>query len=166
MFGVADYTRTSPVRRRTMASDDVLIQAATVAESRLPDGIGKYVRMLLVWEAQVREPLSAHTQIAEKLAYSILAAPSPAESDGAALIAAERRRQVEVEGWDAEHDDRKKSGSLAQAALCYVVGNDDHWPWSGAYWKPTGDRVRDLVKAAALLAAEIDRLQRAERGAS
>lgn len=35
----------------------------------------------------------------------------------------------------------------------------EHWPWLGCYWKPTpNDRIRELVKAGALIAAEIDRL--------
>lgn len=34
------------------------------------------------------------------------------------------------------------------------------WPWHAEWWKPTDDRMRELVKAGALIAAEIDRLQR------
>jgi hypothetical protein len=34
------------------------------------------------------------------------------------------------------------------------------WPWARQWWKPTGAR-RDLVKAAALLLAEIERIDRA-----
>ena len=33
------------------------------------------------------------------------------------------------------------------------------WPWNGSYWKPTpDDRIKELTKAGALIAAEIDRL--------
>jgi hypothetical protein len=88
---------------------------------------------------------------------------------GADLIAAERQRQVEAEGWTLEHDDTHKYGEMAKAAALYA--NEAHmprshshmnipprdWPW----WKPTGEPVRDLVKAGALIAAEIDRLNRA-----
>ena len=37
------------------------------------------------------------------------------------------------------------------------------WPasWDARWWKPTGDRRRDLVKAGALIVAEIERLDRA-----
>lgn len=35
------------------------------------------------------------------------------------------------------------------------------WPWEAEWWRPTPNRVRELVKAGALIAAEIDRLQRA-----
>lgn len=35
------------------------------------------------------------------------------------------------------------------------------WPFSQEWWKPTpDDRIRELAKAGALIAAEIDRLQR------
>jgi hypothetical protein len=34
------------------------------------------------------------------------------------------------------------------------------WPWDQDWWKPSPDPIRNLVKAGALIAAEIDRLQR------
>lgn len=88
---------------------------------------------------------------------------------GIELISDERKRQVESEGWTAEHDDEHDNHQLSEAAACYALGvptavsNDvakvPLWPWDESWWKP-GDRVRDLVKAGALIAAEIDRLQR------
>jgi hypothetical protein len=97
-------------------------------------------------------------------------APAPS-ADGIALIAAERRRQIEDEGWTPEHDDEHDNHELSEAAACYALGvpaavspangaRVPLWPWDESWWKP-GDRVRDLVKAGALIAAEIDRLQRA-----
>lgn len=87
--------------------------------------------------------------------------------NGAELIAAERERQVSEEGWSPEHDDDHADGSLRRAAICYArlelgggwdVPND--WPWEPESWKPRDD-ITCLVKAGALIAAEIDRLQRA-----
>lgn len=77
-------------------------------------------------------------------------------------IVAERRRQVEVEGWTPEHDDAHSHGELAQAAACYALGSRtaSRWPWDAEWWKPT-NRRRELVKAAALIIAEIERLDRA-----
>lgn len=90
----------------------------------------------------------------------------------------ERRRQVEAEGWTAEHDDEHDGGDLATAATCYALnaactlhpydGNgydpltefSPAWPWEPQWWKPTTPR-RDLVKAAALIIAEIERIDRA-----
>ncbi len=89
--------------------------------------------------------------------------------NGVELIKIERKRQVEIEGWTAEHDARHYEGDLAVAALCYiahVVGVDrmmsvmDYWPWDKKWWKPTPkDPIKQLVKAGALIAAEIDKMQ-------
>jgi hypothetical protein len=35
-----------------------------------------------------------------------------------------------------------------------------YWPWDQEWWKPSDDPIRNLAKAGALIAAEIDRLQR------
>lgn len=86
---------------------------------------------------------------------------------GIELIAAERQRQIEKEGWTVEHDRQHKNGELAQAASCYAMKRcvtdpfqaPIQWPWSLEYWKPTPDnRIKELTKAGALIAAEIDRL--------
>lgn len=99
---------------------------------------------------------------------------------GAALIAAERQRQQSALGWSREHDDTHDRGELIAAAMCYasvpllrmtykpqwadseiteVMATK--WPWDEEWWKPSDSAVRNLVKAGALIAAEIDRLQRA-----
>lgn len=89
---------------------------------------------------------------------------------GTELIAEERHRQIYEKGWTAEHDDMHEvSGQLSKAALCYLVTSRDpkhaaclaSWPWAAEWWKPSPDPIRNLVKAGALIAAEIDRLQRA-----
>lgn len=91
-------------------------------------------------------------------------------------VQAERRRQVEAEGWTPEHDDAHSHGEMARAAACYALAgssapNDGTaallvslaWPWDQQWWKPTTAR-RDLVKACALALAEIERLDRAAPG--
>jgi hypothetical protein len=94
-----------------------------------------------------------------------------APANGVALIAAERRRQVEKEGWTPEHDDEHADDKLASAAACYAApkwqravtanGVPALWPWDKCWWKPSPDnRIRELAKAGALVAAEIDRLSR------
>lgn len=98
---------------------------------------------------------------------------------GTELIAEERRRQIEVEGWTANHDDLHQSDELAMAAVCYTLPSecrdeaypdcntyiDRFWPWDRKDWKPSHeDRIRELAKAGALIAAEIDRLQRKGQG--
>ena len=91
-------------------------------------------------------------------------------------IAAERQRQIEKEGWTPEHDDRHEDGVLGQAGAVYAHiasieqyegwrTNPDRkppfWPWDLQWWKPK-NRRRDLVRAAALIVAEIERLDRSE----
>lgn len=103
---------------------------------------------------------------------------------GIELITAERERQISQEGWTPEHDDGHDLGEMSDAAACYAMlasanvrgaiadewpatmlnGFNDSllsWPWDDEWWKPSDDPVRNLVKAGALIAAEIDRLQRA-----
>jgi hypothetical protein len=100
-------------------------------------------------------------------------------------ITAERQRQIESEGYTYEHDDAEKPGALTAAAVCYasMAGSGPQlrnaireqstvlglaprgWPWNDKDWKPGNDdsnqsRITELVKAGALIAAEIDRLQR------
>jgi hypothetical protein len=96
---------------------------------------------------------------------------------GIELIAEERQRQIEEEGWGDSHDDEHTDGSLADAAVCYAatgpifeqrnyynqVSFSDPWPWDDEWDKrEDGTRIRNLQKAGALIAAEIDRLNRLE----
>lgn len=102
--------------------------------------------------------------------------PSRAARD----VLKERFRQVTEEGWTAEHDDQHIKGELAGAAATYALGTARYrglkigwffdainvmWPFETKWFKPKGGRV-DLVKAAALLIAEIERLDRAEARAA
>tara|TARA_R110002073_G_scaffold76548_1_gene185821 strand:+ start:3756 stop:4418 length:663 start_codon:yes stop_codon:yes gene_type:complete len=90
-------------------------------------------------------------------------------------IVNERYRQIEDEGWDTAHDDAHSGGELAIAAACYALepgketegfynnlgggGTPYFWPWDPAWWKPKSRR-EDLVRAGALIIAEIERLDR------
>ena len=97
--------------------------------------------------------------------------------NGVQLIAAERMRQIEDEKFSAKRDDKYVLGELGMAAESYLSAvvtpdeeGDDNgmprpswdWPWDKNWWKPAQDPIRNLVKAGALIAAEIDRLQRAQ----
>ena len=89
-------------------------------------------------------------------------------------IFAERKRQIDVEGWTPEHDDAHSDGEMAIAAACYATApsmtrierewvppdTPKNWPWHFSWWNP-GVRRRNLVKAGALIVAEIERLDRA-----
>jgi hypothetical protein len=87
---------------------------------------------------------------------------------GVERIAAERKRQIEEEGFTAEHDDGYVNRELVRVAIAYADGGRKKavpmfWPLAVKWWKPTpGNRIRELEKAGALIAAEIDRLLRLE----
>ena len=93
---------------------------------------------------------------------------SGSRNSGAGMIAAERERVKSVEGFSDKHDDKHTNGELAWAACCYVypcaVPNSMpcEWPWDYKWWKPSSDKVHNLVRAGQLIAAEIDRLKRIE----
>lgn len=93
------------------------------------------------------------------------------------LIAKERERQVNEEGFTAEHDDKYHGSELCLAALCYLLMLDDigrnrrhppgnpppDWPWDADYWKPSTPE-RNLTKAGALIVAEMERRNRSAPG--
>jgi len=103
---------------------------------------------------------------------------------GIERIAAERKRQIEKEGWTPEHDDQHDNHEMALAAVCYAspypvrvkakifTGKGEFfpevaerwieaWPWDDEWDKrQKHDRIRQLEIAGALIAAEIDRLER------
>jgi len=92
------------------------------------------------------------------------------EPRGMVEIRSERARQVSVEGWSRDHDDKHPRGQLLDAAKAYLEhargraayrddGIPKGWPWEDRWWKPTEKR-RDLVKAGALALAEAEREER------
>lgn len=87
---------------------------------------------------------------------------------GIALIAAERARQVAVEGYTPEHDADHGRSELALAAGAYVmhaagIPGARFWPFADG-WKPGPKPLDSLVKADALIVAEIDRIVAQEAG--
>lgn len=94
---------------------------------------------------------------------------------GVELIAIERKRQIEELGYTYENDSLYADEELARAGATYATPEkaqivwdgsitshirSNLWPWEKKYWKPTPeDRIRELTKAGALIAAQIDYLQ-------
>lgn len=145
--------------------DDMLDRferAAFAATANLPRGRDARER-----ESKSRslEYNAARDAIATALRLSAGGGASHAARD----VLEERRRQVEVEDFDASHDDMATKGQLAGAAASYAMHDIEHWagkeaartiwPWDKAWWKPA-NRRRNLVKAGALILAEIERLDR------
>jgi hypothetical protein len=114
--------------------------------------------------------------------------PVPEPTAAARDVLAERQRQISAEGWTPEHDDQHAGGEMAMAAACYAAHSSAWqainytmkpgvpgvlsrllsaqefvsrmWPWDREWWKPKDER-RNLVRAGALIVAEIERLDRA-----
>lgn len=111
--------------------------------------------------------------------------PAADTASALSLIVEERRRQIEEEGFTAERDDGYTDGSLASAGAAYALAAatdpatrrviDEFggrglpnslcgvWPksWSLSWFRPK-TRREDLVKAGALIIAELERLDRAK----
>ncbi|RMM37233.1 hypothetical protein ALQ80_00655 [Pseudomonas coronafaciens pv. oryzae] len=91
---------------------------------------------------------------------------SPTLNSAARDVIAERQRQVSAEGYSLYRDDAYVKGEMAEAASVYsrLAGQptsmSSAWPWGQDKFKPSSDRRRDLVKAGALILAEIERLDR------
>ncbi|WP_373879380.1 ead/Ea22-like family protein [Klebsiella variicola] len=149
------------------ATDDALVAMGdAVLLEQLEDSrkaILSQSKIIAELESQLKaaenNDIDARCHIAEMESRTVTAA--------AADVLAERQRQVSAEGWTAAHDDEYQHCEMAVAAACYIMADDDPradvpelWPWPSEWWKPTNIR-RDLVKAGALILAEIERLDRA-----
>ena len=119
------------------------------------------LRMVEAAEAYVRGGFQALTDVLVKWQIA-----DGSTTHGIEAIRDERLRQVNDEGWDANHDDEHDRDQLVLAAANYALEHTGHgdligdiWPWDEEWWKP-GEPIRNLIKAGALIAAEIDRLER------
>lgn len=103
-----------------------------------------------------------NAEVAEQRLATAPATAVESATGGVALIAAERQRQMDKEGWTPQHDDEHGDLGLAMAATCYLDLNrfPAHWPFEQEAFKPRG-YLDNLVRADALVAAEIDRVTRA-----
>lgn len=144
---------------------------AAQAQHSVPEG----------WKLVPMDPTSQMTFVGQSLRYDavnsigeiyrqmLAAAPGKEVPQAWLDVQAERLRQVEAEGWMPEHDDAHDTGALASAAGCYAMfslaypaGDPSRfWPWDKSWWKPSPDGRRNMVKAGALILAEIERLDRA-----
>ena len=100
---------------------------------------------------------------------------------GIEIITDERNRQLTELGFTPANDNNHNAGQMANAAGVYAhhaafqsgiledpsdgfnygkSGRPDWWPWDVSWFKPSRSRIRNLAKAGALIAAEIDRLNR------
>lgn len=149
----------------------VMLSGAQPAPSVPTESIGKMLAQVM--EAAVANganSVSMPDELVEVAAWLSGVQPNPANGQTRAVrdVIAERRRQIEVEGRAPEHDDRHGAHELAEAAACYCLSSagkpfdyfETMWPWE-RWWFKVSDPRRDLVKAGALVLAEIERLDRA-----
>lgn len=90
------------------------------------------------------------------------------QSNAANDVLAERHRQIEAEDMTTASDDSYHAAELPRAAAAYILNgaNDEApsiWPWARSWWKPRDARA-NYVRAAALLLAEIERIDRQQTG--
>ena len=88
------------------------------------------------------------------------------ESQALRDVTAERQRQQSTKGYSTQQDDTYIGGELAAAAISYIepMEAESYWPadWHDDSFKPS-DYRRNLVKAGALILAEIERIDRQEQ---
>lgn len=160
------------IARLTKERDDLygaLVSTGNAIGAILKDGVSI--------EFLMRVPMEAALVVASLKAEAAKATRIAEHSRAGLDVLAERQRQVTEEGRTPEHDDTYRNGELARAAACYAEnagrsdGSRDYvasvkrtvppglWPWAIKWWKPK-DRRRDLVRAGALIVADIERLDR------
>lgn len=169
--GILRCTECSFVQTKNIISVTADIITTVESESEpCPNGCGQLqpvtwkalaIQLMFTTKQGVSDFLEAKKRIAELESRTVTAA--------AVDVLAERQRQVTTEGWAPAHDDEYEHGELADAAGCYALSSElfdcageppRPWPWPDEWWKPTSRR-RDLVKAGALILAEIERIDRA-----
>ena len=153
----------------------IAVEAQEAYIAQLQSKWEHHARQLTAWrhvmsynDSYFGEPAGLVKQITTEL--DRLCSPRSTEATSQALrdVVSERRRQIFNEGFSPSRDDAYVDGELARAAACYAepgiafftLRGRFVWPWDRAWWKPERRR-EDLVKAAALLIAEIERRDRA-----
>lgn len=178
-----------PLCPRCGETTEIATPVATISTPQEPAAPGEPVAWMdpsagcvmdaFLWQRDVANP-QYHVPV-----YTVpvaATAPVDAQTEAARDVLAERRRQVEQEGYEPDHDDEHKSEEIAAYAAYYAMPPGvREWPavetgYADTFgeaivpdgWNPTppGDRRRELVKAGALILAEIERLDRAAMAAT
>lgn len=169
-FSPADVFHAGYSRMDEVDTDEDLLERRfwQFDAARKESGDERYVfkGFMRAYAARVAGGVTKHTCADVGVAHSNPAEASQfAWSSQAALdVVAKRRYLIEYEGIDYGVEDDLSSGELAEAADCYLryFGNatPKYWPLGESLWKPS-DRRENLVTAAALIIAEIERRDRA-----
>lgn len=177
----ADWTRCALRREEQLASGGIRLEAIDNAGRGAPGRVParlpiEAMHQQLLDMLGATDHQGAAARIGELAGLELLLTTGGA-GRGVTTIAQERRRQIEGERFDPTADQQYDQGELARAAACYVrleamrsvaatvpgTAVDDRvppeWPWARCWWKPK-DRRSNLVRAGALIAAELDRMDR------
>lgn len=140
-----------------------MFEAIEKAEELMDDGMPELAMIEAFEILKMKRTPATDAFLAEVRAQGVGSLSNAVQS-----VIAERQRQQSAEGWTPEHDDQYSKSQLLWASSCYVLNTIQpfnriplDWPWAPEWWKPTNPR-RDLVKAGALILAEIERIDRQE----
>jgi hypothetical protein len=157
--------------RATTALDSAEAEIADLRAALAKQGASQYAPM--TYDEFFAEAKARGCKLPDNLSEILASHASNAGEYTAAArdVLAERRRQVGAEGWTVAHDDTHCNGEMAQAAACYAIKSAGlsapakFWPWS-VHWFKGSDPRRCLVKAGALILADIERIDRTAIAAS
>jgi hypothetical protein len=151
------------IERAKAAIDQAMNDAKSLAD-KLPDGLAKVTALTLVSQLvsasvilSIRRPA-----VPCRLDFVLTEAPEPANGymrQAVNAVLEERLRQIEKEGWTPEHDQEHTGNELAKAAACYAVGQPVQGWWPGHWEFKEANQRRMLVKAGALILAELERVK-------
>jgi len=157
-------------------SDTIFRMAVSMATMSVDDIAARVVGLLIHDEGNLNR-YQATLEICLEAFKLSLVPPQLPLSQAMRDVIAHRRHQIEDEGWTPEHDDADHDdGNLAASGAAYAInaadqinpysqgdGNNeqpDFWMFEPKWWKPKDPRY-DLVRGAALIVAEIEKMDRA-----
>ena len=147
-----------------------LIYAASTASRAEIEGMNAENQHRMICDNQISYGVEAFSDIGDKLKSEVKRIVGQNMTRAASEILAERKRQIESKGYKPEYDDNLNEMELSRAAAAYAVSEscalEDNWYIVGKLWpfQPSEykqkSRRQNLVRAGALIIAEIERLDR------
>ena len=137
-----------------------------------------------ILRALCEDPTPSHAPTDERIA-AIFERHMREDDSGIGIVAREREEQIKKHGFDILHDDQWENNELVMAAIYYAlpektVVREEHmtadiepeaffaqtgWDWYSWANRESKGRIECLAIAGALIAAEIDRLNRRQETA-
>lgn len=168
---VIDLIRARDVAHEELSRIDAMVTMLLNGEWAEHVGKGSHSRAVEGVFTKLINEVSRIGDERDQLQAELAALLVPRDLSHAAIdVLAERTRQVKQEGWSTDYDDQHSDGQMAVAAGYYALAcgfphdrdgrrAPPYWPWDESCWKPK-DARSNLVRSAALILAEIERLDR------